>query len=228
MIADDVIAGMVLEARVRCPSTKQRNAGMEMMRSVRGLVAVLTAASTLVACGNPQEPARHAVENAQAALQASAGQATRFTPEQFATMQGRESALEASYDHGDFRQVLSDAPTLLNDIQSMSATASARKGAAEKVLSGEWEVLASSIPDRLSAVQDRIDALSSDRKEAARVDVAGARASLVGLDEQWSHAQEAFNAGDLTAAVDAAHAVQQHLDAAARSLKLPLPEAVHS
>jgi hypothetical protein len=168
------------------------------------------------------------VENVQSALDATAVQAQQFVPEQFKAMQARSASLKASYDHGDFKQVLNDAPTLLNDIQAVSATAAARRSAADKVLSGEWEILAGSIPDRLSAVQDRLDALGNDKKEAAKVDVAGARANLAGLDEQWTQAQEAFNAGDLNAAVAAAHAVQKHIDAAAKSLKLALPETAHS
>jgi hypothetical protein len=199
-----------------------------MMRWFRGFGAALIAACALGSCGNPQEPAQHAVENVQSALDATAVQAQQFVPEQFKAMQARASSLKASYDHGDYKQVLNDAPTLLNDIQAVSATAAARRSAADKVLSGEWEILAGSIPDRLSAVQDRLDALGNDKKEAARVDVAGAHAALAGVDEQWSQAQEAFNAGKLNAAVEAAHAVQKHIDAAARALKLTLPETAHS
>ncbi|HEX4377750.1 MAG TPA: hypothetical protein VHZ99_11430 [Steroidobacteraceae bacterium] len=198
------------------------------MRSLRAVSAVLMAISVLTACGSPQEPARHAVEEAQSALASSAPQANRFVPDRFATMQGRTASLQASYDHGDFKQVLNDAPTLLNDIQAMRAAASARQAAADKVLAGEWDVLAGSIPGRLSTVQERIDALGTDKKEAAKVDVNGARASLNGVDEQWSHAQEVFNAGDLTAAVEAARGVQQRIDAAAKSLKLALPETARS
>ncbi len=186
------------------------------------------AISVVTACSNPQEPARHAVQDAQSALGTSAPQAQRFLPEQFAALQVRTTNLASSYDHGDFKQVLSDAPTLLNDIQAMRATAAARQAAADKVLSSEWEVLAGSIPDRLKVVQDRIDALGADKKQAAKVDLNGAKASLSGVDEQWSHAQEAFNAGDLTSAVEAAKAVQLRIDAAAKSLKLALPETAHS
>ncbi len=195
------------------------------MRSLRVVSAAWLAISLVTACGNPQEPARHAVEDAQSALGTSAPQAQRFLPEQFAALQVRTVNLASSFDHGDFKQVLNDAPTLLNDIQAMRAAATARQAAADKVLSSEWEVLAGSIPDRLNAVQERIQALGTNKKEAAKVDVNGARASLSGVDEQWSHAQEAFNGGDLTSAVEAAHTVELRIDAAAKSLKLALPEA---
>jgi hypothetical protein len=200
----------------------------QLRGQLRGMGAALIAACALVACSNPQEPARHAVESVQSALNDAAAPSQTFLPEQLAALRKRSTDLKSAYDHGDFKQVLNDAPTLLNDIQAMSAAAAARKAAADKVLAGEWKILAGSIPDRLSAVQDRLDTLGTDKKEAAKVDVGGAKASLAGVDEQWSQAQEAFNAGDLNAAVDAAHAVQHRIDAAARSLKLSLPENTHS
>jgi hypothetical protein len=199
-----------------------------MTRPLREYGAALIAVCSLAACSTPQEPARHAVDNVQAAVKAAAAAGQQYFPEQFASLQTRSAALKNSYDRGDFKLVLNQTPTLLNDIQAMTAAAAARRAAADKLLSGEWQVLAGSIPGQLSAVQERLDSLSTDKKEAARADVAGAKAELDGLDEQWSHAQEVFNSGDLAAAVATARSVQTHVDAAARSLRLELPDISHS
>jgi hypothetical protein len=198
---------------------------MKLTRHIRRWGIGVLALCVLVACSPPQEPARHAVQNVDTAVSAVATQGQEYLPEQFASLQQRASALKAAYDRGDYKQVLADAPTLLNDLQALGAAAAARNAAAMKVLEEEWKALAASIPDLLGAVQDRIDTLSNNKKDAAKVDLGGARASMNGVDEQWSKAQETYTAGDLTAAVKDARGVKNRAEAAARSLKLSFPDA---
>ena len=186
-----------------------------------GLMTVLL----LAACSQPREPARHAVENVEAGMNDVAASGRQYLPEQFAALQQRAAALKSAYDSGDFKQVLSDAPTLLNDVQALGAAAAARRAAAMKVLEEEWKALAASVPELLGTVQDRIDSLSTDKKGAAKVDLSAAKANMAGIDEQWSKAQETYSSGDLPAAVEDARGVKRHAEAAARSLKLSFPDA---
>src|SRR3974390_2189723 len=102
----------------------------------------------------------------EAGMSEVAASGRQYLPEQFAALQQRAAALKSAYDGGDFKQVLSDAPTLLNDVQALGAAAAARKAAAMKVLEEEWKALAASVPELLGAVQDRIDNLSANRKDA--------------------------------------------------------------
>jgi len=197
---------------------------MKFMRLYRsysaGLVAVL-----LIACGNLQDPARHAVENVDAAVSAVAASGQKYQPEQFTALQVRATALKASFDKGDYKQVLADAPTLLNDAQALGAAAAAKEDKLLKSLAGEWSALAASVPDKIAAVQARIDVLSTNKKDAAKFNLPAAKASMADVGELWSKAQDAFSAGHLEAAVSAARNVQSKVEATATSLKLELPTA---
>ena len=57
------------------------------------------------------------------------------------------------------------------------------------------------------------------------MDLAGAKAGMNGIDEEWSRAQETYTAGDLPTAVEDARVVKSRAEAAARSLKLSFPDA---
>jgi hypothetical protein len=188
---------------------------------------VATLAATLVIAGcSKQEPARHAVESVDTAIAAVSGAGQKYQPEPFAALQVREKDLKVSFDKGDYKQVLANAPTLLNDTQALGAFATAKKDQQMKTFAGEWTGLVASVPDMVAAVQARIDTLSKNKKDAAKVDLPAAKASMADVDALWSRAQESFTIGDLEAAVSTAKDVQSKTETAATSLKLALPSSV--
>jgi hypothetical protein len=184
---------------------------------------VTVAAMLLVAGCSKQAPAQHAVESVSTALTDISASAQKYQPEQFAALQVRVTSLKASFDAGNYQQVLADAPTLLNDTQALGAAAAARKDQQTKILSVEWTALAASIPDSMASVQAQIDTLSQSKKDAAKVDLRGAKASMANVDALWSKAQESFTVGDLDTAVNCAKDVQSKTYAAAAAIKLTLP-----
>ena len=198
---------------------------MNLMQLWRNFGVSLVAVFFVSACGNSQDPAKHAVENVDAAESVVSSPAQKYLPDQFTALHVRVSNLKASYDKGDYKQVLADAPTLLNDTQALGAAAAAKEDQAMKGLASEWTALTASIPEKIAAVQARIDALSKDKKDAVKVDFPAAKASMADVDAMWSRAQEAFAAGHLESAVEIARAVRQKTEAAATSLKLPLPKS---
>jgi hypothetical protein len=200
---------------------------MKLLQQLRVFCVGVMAVLLVAACGNPKDPAKHAVENVNAAVSVVSVPARKYLPEQFAALQVRVSTLTASYDKGDYKQVLADAPTLLNDTQALGAAAAAKEAQAMKGMASEWTGLTATIPGMIATVQDRIDALSRNKKDAAKVDFPAAKASMADVDAMWSRAQDAFAAGHLEAAVIAARRVREKTEAAATSLKLSLPAAAH-
>jgi hypothetical protein len=144
-------------------------------------------------------------------------------PDQFSSLQTQESQLQAAFDKGDFKQVLADAPTLLNAAQALGATATAKKDQIVKAMTVQWAALAESIPDSLAAVQARIDSLAKNKRQPAGVDLTAAKASMADAPTLWDKAQEAVTSGDVEAAVEGAIKVQSKIQSAAAALKFPLP-----
>jgi hypothetical protein len=196
---------------------------MNITKQIRGYGVWFAAAMILAACGSQQEPAGHAVDNVTTAIGTVGPQLQKYMPDQYTVLQARVTSLKAAFDKGDYGQVLSDAPTLMNDIQGLAAVATAKKSQRVRNLAEQWPRLTASIPDAIAAVQARIDVLSKNKKDAAKVDLPAAQASMAQVTTLWPKAQEAFTAGDAETATDTARAVQGKIDAAAASLKFTLP-----
>ena len=198
---------------------------MNFVQQFRGFGLGLMAGFFVAACGNSQDAATHAMENVAAAVTVVAPPAQKYLPEQLTVLQARVSTLKASYDKGDYKQVLDDAPTLLNDTQALGAAAAAKEDQVMKGLASEWTGLTASIPERIAAVEDRIDTVSKNKNDAAKVNLPAAKAGIADADALWSKAQEAFATGHLESAVNIARDVQERTEAAATSLKLALPNS---
>jgi hypothetical protein len=198
---------------------------MERARKIRQFGLALLSAIAIVACSHAQDSAQHALEGVQSAVTAIAPQAQKYLPDQFATLQTKATNLKTSFEHGDFKQVLADAPGLVNEAQALGAAAAAKKDQIVKSLSAKWPALAASIPDMLAAVQARIDTLAKNKKRPAGVDLNAARTDMAEAQNLWSKAQEAFTPGDVETAVNAAKEAQGKIEAAGAALKLSLPAA---
>jgi hypothetical protein len=198
---------------------------MNIAKRFRGYAALSIAALAIAACSNLQDPAKHAVDSVDAAVSSAAPAAQKYRPEQFAALQARVASLKASFDKADYNKVLADAPTLLNDIQALAAIAAAKKEQVRRNLAGVWPNLSAPIPDSIAAVQARIDVLTKNKRDAARVDLPSAKASMADASDLWPKAQASFTAGDIETAVDTARQVQRKIDAAAAALKFTLPPA---
>ena len=104
----------------------------------------------------------------------------------------------------------------------MTGAAAAKKYEMVKTLGNEWRSLAASVPQSLSAVQARIDALSKTKHVPKDVDLGAAKSGLADATSAWDKAQETFKAGNPTDAVTAAKDAQGKVATAAAGLKLNL------
>jgi hypothetical protein len=184
----------------------------------------LLAAIILAACAGQKEPAEKLIGDIQASVTAASTEAAKYIPDQLMKVQQQLDALKASFDKKDYAAVVSGAPPVLAAAQSLATAAAEKKDAALKALDEQWTALAGSVPEYLTAIQNRIDFLGrkANKKAAAGIDLDGAKAASSDAMSLWSKAQAAFATGNLAEAVKTAQDVKAKAEAAASSMKLDL------
>ena len=106
----------------------------------------------------------------------------------------------------------------------MSTAVAAKKDETVKALGNEWRSLSASVPQSLTAVQTKIDALSKTKRVPKDVDLGAAKSGLADANTAWSKAEDAFKAGNPDDAVTAGKDAQTKVASAAAALKLTLPQ----
>jgi hypothetical protein len=198
---------------------------MPLTQRVSRYALISMAAIILAACAGQKEPAQKLIGEIESTVAAASTEAAKYVPDQLAEVQSKLNALEASFAKQDFAAVVTQGPAVLSAAQGLATAAAAKKDEILKTLNDEWTVLAGSLPDDVTAIQNRVDLLSkrSSKKLAAGIDVEAAKADLSDAISLWSKAQAAFAAGTLEEAVSTAKAVKTKIDALATALKLNLP-----
>jgi hypothetical protein len=189
---------------------------------ITGFLTLCSVAILLVSCANQMEPAKNALDNINATLNSASVDAQKYVPDQFAEAQTKVAALTASFERKDYAAVVAGAPAVLAEVNGLSGAAAAKKDEIVKALGNEWRSLAASVPQSLSAVQTRIDALSKTKHAPKDIDLGAAKSGLADATSAWDKAQEAFKAGNPAEAVTAAKDAQGKVASAAAALKLNL------
>jgi hypothetical protein len=193
------------------------------MKPNHGFTAFLRLCSVAilcVACANQMEPAKNALDNINTTLNSVSADAQKYVPDQFTAAQSKAAALTASFEKKDYAAVVARAPAVLAEVNGLAGAAAAKKDEMVKALGNEWRSLAASVPQSLSAVQTRIDALSKTKHVPKDVDLGAAKSGLADATPAWDKAQEAFKSGNLEDAVTAAKDAQGKIASAAAALKL--------
>ena len=185
------------------------------------LLATL-AAVLVVGCANQKAPAEQAVAGAETALAAVRDNAQKYVPDQLQAVDAQLAALKDSLTKGDYKSVLTGAPTLNSAISSLKDAAEAKKADAEAALAkakDAWGPLSAEVPKMVDAIQSRVTALSKSHhlpKGVTRDGLASAKSGVDSLKSMWSDASNASASGDFTTAVGKAQAVK---DKAAEMMK---------
>lgn len=195
---------------------------MKLNQRITGFLTLCSVAFLFAACANQMEPAKNALDNINTTLNSVSADAQKYVPDQYAQAQSKVAQLTASYDKKDYAAVVAGAPAVLTEINGLSSAASAKKDESEKTLGNEWRSLEASVPQSITAVQNRIDALSKTRHIPKGVDLAAAKSGLADANTAWGKAQDAFKAGNPTDAVSAGNDAQSKVASAAAALKLNL------
>jgi hypothetical protein len=187
------------------------------------LLATL-AAVLVVGCANQKAPAEQAVAGAETALAAVRDDAQKYVPDQLQAVDSQLAALKASLAKGDYKAVLTGAPTLNSAISSLKDAADAKKADAEAALGkakDAWGPLSAEVPKMVDAIQSRVTALSKSHhlpKGVTKDGLASAKSGVDSLKSMWSDASNAATSGDFTTAVSKGQAVKDKAAEIMRSL----------
>jgi hypothetical protein len=204
------------------PLTRKETRTMKSNQRITGFLALCSVAILFVACVNQMEPAKNALDNINSILSSVSTDAQKYIPEQYAQAQGKVAALTASYEKKDYAAVVAGAPAVLAEVNGLSGAVADKKDEAVKALGNEWRSLAASIPQSLTAVQSRVDALSKTKHVPKDVDLGAAKSGLADATSAWDKAQDAFKSGNPEDAVTAGKDAQSKIATAAAALKLNL------
>jgi hypothetical protein len=172
------------------------------------------AAVLVVGCANQKAPAQQAVAGAETALAAVRDDAQKYVPDQLQAVDSQLAALKDSLTKGDYKAVLTGAPTLNSAISSLKDAAEAKKADAEAALAkakDAWGPLSAEVPKMVDAIQSRITALSKSHhlpKGVTKDGLASAKSGVDSLKSMWSDASNVSASGDFTTAVNKAEAVK--------------------
>ncbi len=189
------------------------------------LLATL-AAVLVVGCANQKAPAEQAVAGAETALGAVRDDAQKYVPDQLQAVDSQLAALKDSLTKGDYKAVLTGAPTLNSAISSLKDAADAKKADAEAALAkakDAWGPLNAEVPKMVEAIQSRITALSKSHhlpKGVTKDGLAAAKSGVDSLKSMWGEASNASASGDFTTAVSKAQAVKDKAAEIMKSLGL--------
>jgi len=195
---------------------------MKSNQRITGFLTLCSVAVLFVACANQMEPAKNALDNINTTLNSVSADAQKYVPDQFTQAQSKAAALSASFEKKDYAAVVAGAPAVLAEVRGLADAAAAKKDEMVKELGNEWRSLAASVPQALSAVQARVDALSKTKRVPKDVDLGAAKSGLADANSAWEKAQEAFKSGNPADAVTAAKDAQGKAASAAAALKLNL------
>ena len=184
--------------------------------------APLIVMAMMAACAGQKEPAHKLLADIDATVMAASDEAAKYIPDQLKDVQSRYGALKASFDKKDYPAVVNGAPDVLAAAQDLATAAAAKKDQVLKLLDDQWRALAGSVPDSLTAIQNRIAELRkpSNKRRAASVNLEAAQSGLSDAQSLWSKAQAAFASGNLDEAVRTGQEVKTGVDGLQRQTAL--------
>ncbi|TLZ09166.1 MAG: hypothetical protein E6K28_07055 [Gammaproteobacteria bacterium] len=187
------------------------------------LLAAL-AAALVMSCANQKAPAEQAVAVAEAALAAVRDSAQKYAPDQLQAVEDQLKGLKDSLAKGDYKAVLTGAPTVNSAINSLKDAAEAKKADADAAAArakDAWGPVSADVPMMIEAIAKRVDSLSKSHrlpKGVTKQGLAAAKSGLDSLKSQWTEATSAATSGDYTTAMAKAEGVKTKAAEMMRSL----------
>ncbi len=199
---------------------------MPVRRSVVVVLAALLLGAVAGGCANQQDTAARVVAESQATLDALREDAKRVAPEQYAAAEKAIAELRRRLEQRDYAGVLSAFPGLTAQLTELKATTLARHSELQAALErarAQWSSLSNDLPQRLDALQRRVDELGRSAQLPAGIDRAlleRARKTLAELRQRWAEALAAASQGRIPEAADSAQQGREQAEQLARELGL--------
>ncbi len=194
------------------------------MRKLPTFLLAALAAALLIGCANQKAPAEQAIAAAETSLAAVRDAAQKYAPDQLKSVEDQLQGLKDSLAKGDYRAVLTGAPTVNSAISSLKEAAETKKAEAEAALAkakDAWGPMSTDVPKMVEEIQKRVETLSRSHrlpKGVTQQTVASAKSGLDSLKSQWGEAASAATSGDYTTAMSKAQAVKDKAAEVMRSL----------
>src|SRR5436190_490627 len=160
------------------------------------LLAAL-AAALVMSCANQKAPAEQAVAVAEASLAAVRDSAQKYAPDQLQPSEDQRKGLKDSFAKGDYKAVLTGAPTVNSAINSLKDAAETKKADADAAAArakDAWGPVSADVPMMIETIDKRVDSLSKSHrlpKGVTKEGLAAAKSGLDSLKSQWAEATSA-------------------------------------
>lgn len=195
-----------------------------MKRSIWGLTIVIFLVAALVAgCSSQKGPAETAIKAVEDAFNASKAEAVKYAPDQVKSIEDALGGLKEKFAKGDYKAVIADATTLVDQAKSLGDVAKAKK----EELTKSWGDLSEGLPKMVEAIQGRVNVLSAAKKLPANLTPESfeeVKTGLTAAKEEWAKAQESIKAGNLAEAVAMAAPLKEKAMKFMEVLGISLPE----
>jgi hypothetical protein len=171
-------------------------------------------AALVVSCANQKAPAEQAIAGAETSLAAVRDAAQKYAPDQLQAVEDQLKGLKDSLAKGDYRGVLTGAPTVNSAITSLKEAAETKRAEAEAALArakDAWGPVSADVPKMVEALAKRVETLSKSHrlpKGVTKEGLASAKSGLDALKSQWGEATSAAASGDYTTAMNKAEALR--------------------
>lgn len=173
---------------------------------------VLSVVLLLTACDSQKQPAEAAFAQAQASVAPVSAELEKYAPEEFAKLTAKLDDMKSKLNAKDYAGAVALRAQVMTQLLAASSAAGKRKNELLKEFSGEWKVLAASIPQLLAQLNSRMNYLQGLSKLPAGIgaeSVQQAKQLLVELDSKWGAATNAAKNRDPESALAKAHEVQK-------------------
>lgn len=188
---------------------------------------LLALALWLGGCADRQaEPARQAIADVEAALQAAGTEPVKYIPGEVGQVRTGLDSLKQRFADEDYGGVLREAPAVLAAARALAGEAAAREVELRQSLQKEWAALEPVVPARIEEMRSAVEAIAVRRSlpgGVSRDDVAKVGRRVDDAQVLWDRARAERDAGRLPEAVTLANQARELLDLAARTVGLAAP-----
>ena len=176
------------------------------------LAAILSGMVCLSACNNAKKnTADMAIKGAQTAYAEIADEANEYVPDQSREVRNTIQSAKNTYDNGDYAAAFEASRTLPVKVKDLRTATEAKRNE----LTASWKDLSDTVPELVSEVQEKIDALAKRHRLSKAVS-----ASLESAKQNWLDASEAFTSGQIPAALSKGSAAKSQLTELEAKLKI--------
>ena len=194
------------------------------MKRLSTFVLTALAAAFIIGCANQKAPAEQAISGAETSLAAVRDSAQKYAPDQLKSVEDQLQGLKDSLAKGDYRAVLTGAPSVNSAISSLREAAESKKTEAEAAAArarDAWGPMSTDVAKLVEELEKHVATLSKSHhlpKGVSKESVASAKSGLESLKSQWSEATSAATSGDYTTATTKGQAVKDKADEMMKSL----------